>query len=87
VVAGLVTLAAFLFVSEYWYCFFFCNFDQGFPAPGELYSPTGLFAHPGVRNVASGFWLMLGGLVLVLGGDLILLAGARQRRDRAKHAE
>jgi len=77
VLASSLELLIFLFVSYFWYCILFCALSQGFPIPGELYSPTGLYANPGVRYLAPGFWLMLSGLLLVLATDLTLLVGAR----------
>jgi hypothetical protein len=78
VAASLVAMVIFLLASFVSYCFFFCNFQQGFPLPGELYSPAGLYAHPGVRYLAPGFWLLLSGLLLALISDLVLLVGARR---------
>jgi hypothetical protein len=82
VLANLVAVVIFLLASFWSYCYFFCNPAQGFPIPGELYSPAGLLAHPGVRYVAPGFWLMLSGLLLALATDLTLLVGARRSPGR-----
>ena len=78
VLAGSLELFIFLFSSYFWYCFLFCNLEQGFPIPGQLYSTTGLWGSLGVRYAALGFWLLLSGLLLTLATDLTLLVGARR---------
>jgi hypothetical protein len=78
VLAGLLAMVIFLLANFGSYCYFFCNPAQGFPIPGELYSPAGLYAHPGVRYLAPGFWLLLSGLLLTLITDLAVLIGARR---------
>lgn len=76
--AGSVALLVFLFLSFFWYCFFFCNLEQGLPIPGQLYSATGMWVSPGVRYLEPGFWLLLSGLLLILATDLTLLVNARR---------
>jgi hypothetical protein len=76
VAASVVALILFLGSSFFLYCFFFCG--SGIPLPGEYHESTGLWQSSGVRYLAPGFWLALGGYLLSLITDVTLLIGARR---------
>jgi hypothetical protein len=76
IVVTVVALVLFLGSSFLFYCFFFCG--AGIPLPGEYHESTGLWQSSGVRYLAPGFWLALGGYLLSLITDLTLLTGARR---------
>jgi len=76
VVASIVALVLFLGASWFFYCLFFCG--AGIPLPGEYHESGGLWQSSGVRYLAPGFWLALGGYLLSLITDLTLLIGVRR---------
>ncbi|HEY7022650.1 MAG TPA: hypothetical protein VH349_16155 [Ktedonobacterales bacterium] len=76
IVASVVTLILFLGWSYFLYCLFFCG--SGIPLPGEYREASGLWQGSGVRYLAPGFWLALGGYLLSLITDVTLLIGARR---------
>jgi hypothetical protein len=76
VAASVVATILFLGSSWFIYCFFFCG--SGTPLPGEYKESTGPWQSSGVRYLAPGFWLMLSGLLLSVGSDVLLLVSARR---------
>jgi hypothetical protein len=76
VVASVVALILFLGSSYFLYCFFFCG--SGIPLTGEYRESSGLWQGSGVRYLAPGFWLALGGYLLSLIADLTPLIGVRR---------
>jgi hypothetical protein len=81
VVVSAVALLSFLWWSHFVYCLFFCR--AGIPLPGEYQESTGLWQSSGVRYLAPGYWLMLSGLLLSVGSDLLALVAARRTVDPA----
>jgi hypothetical protein len=76
IVASVVALILFLGSSFFLYCLFFCG--SGIPLPGEYRESGGLWQSSGVRYLAPGFWLALGGYLLSLITDVTLLIGVRR---------
>lgn len=76
VVASVVALILFLGSSYFLYCFFFCG--SGIPLPGEYHEGIGPWQGSGVRYLAPGFWLALGGYLLILVTNVALLIDGRR---------
>lgn len=81
VLGALVALAIFLLASWVQYCLFFCPSGHIVP-PGVFYEGSGLWGGAGVRFVAPGFWLLLGGFLVSMGSDVALLIRLRHRTQR-----
>jgi hypothetical protein len=67
---ALVVLALYLFTARFVYCLGYCS-----PPP---FTPRSFTNHE-TRSLASGFWLLLGGLLICAGSDLVLVFLSRQR--------
>ncbi len=86
VLGALVALAIFLLASWIQYCLFFCP-PSHIVAPGVFYAGSGLWGGAGVRFLAPGFWVLLGGFLVSIGSDAALLMRGRGRhRTRRVHS-
>ena len=76
VAISVIALLYCLWASLFLYCLFFCG--SGIPLPGEYRESSDIWQTSGVRYLASGFWLLLSGILLGLGSDLTVLAQLRR---------
>lgn len=68
-ISAVVVLTLNLLVARFYYCLFYCG--------------TGMFTAPGYRILASGFWLLLAGFIIVIMCDLLFLLIGRRHRGSA----